>query len=86
MELDHVLPKADGGENFITNRILICRPCNRRKSNMLTMSGLVRANKRDGWTKDEALAQTAQLAARSRAEQVRAESEAAGLLVRGFYG
>ena len=26
MELDHILPRADGGENHIRNRILLCRP------------------------------------------------------------
>ena len=31
MELDHINPRAQGGDNYITNRILLCGPCNRRK-------------------------------------------------------
>ena len=31
MQLDHITPKSGRGENYITNRILLCGPCNRRK-------------------------------------------------------
>lgn len=40
LDLDHNTPKADGGINHISNRILLCGPCNRRKSHKLTLSGL----------------------------------------------
>lgn len=48
IELDHNLPRADGGGNEIQNRVLLCGPCNRTKSNMLTLSGLRRHNKKHG--------------------------------------
>ncbi len=73
MELDHVLPRSDGGANDISNRILLCGPCNRRKSNALTLSGLVRENKKEAWMYDEALAKHANIAARHHAERVRDE-------------
>ena len=77
MELDHILPKKDGGENYITNRILLCRPCNGWKSDRYTLSGLQRENKRrkdkrgEVWMQDEAGAQGAQLRARRKADEVR---------------
>ena len=46
LELDHNSPRADGGLNHITNRVLLCGPCNKTKSNMLTLSGLRRKNKK----------------------------------------
>ena len=49
LELDHNVPRADGGINHVTNRILLCSPCNRAKSNIYTLSGLRRLNKREGW-------------------------------------
>ena len=45
MELDHILPRSEGGENYITNRILLCRPCNGWKSNNYTLAGLRNRNK-----------------------------------------
>ena len=48
-DLDHNLPKAGGGTNDLDNRAILCRPCNGRKSNTLTLDGLRRANKRDGY-------------------------------------
>lgn len=56
MELDHLQPKSLGGENVITNRILICRPCNGVKGNRETMAGLWDENKKSGWMHDETLA------------------------------
>ncbi len=53
MELDHIIPRADGGENYITNRVMLCRPCNGRKRHNLTLSGLRTENKKNGWMKDE---------------------------------
>ncbi len=49
LELDHNTPRADGGINHISNRILLCSPCNRLKSNVLTLSGLKRENKKLGY-------------------------------------
>ena len=44
LELDHNTPRSDGGLNHISNRLLLCGPCNRIKSNTLTLSGLRREN------------------------------------------
>ena len=71
MELDHITPRADRGENDISNRILLCRPCNGRKSAKLTMTGLARENKKAGWMKDEKLAKHARDLAQERYEEVR---------------
>ena len=49
LELDHNTPRSDGGLNHISNRILLCSPCNRAKSNTYTLSGLRRLNRREGW-------------------------------------
>ena len=46
LQLDHNTPRSDGGLNHITNRILLCGPCNRLKSNQYTLSGLRRQNQR----------------------------------------
>ena len=52
MELDHLHPKKENGPDHIINRILLCRPCNGRKSNQLTMAGLRSQNRKAGWMKD----------------------------------
>ena len=49
LELDHNTPRSDGGLNHITNRVLLCGPCNRSKSNTYTLSGLRRLNRANGW-------------------------------------
>ena len=49
LELDHNTPRSDGGINHISNRILLCGPCNRLKSNTLTLTGLRRKNKKEGF-------------------------------------
>ena len=51
LQLDHNLPRSDGGSNDISNRILLCGPCNMLKSNMFTLSGLRRENKKRGYMK-----------------------------------
>ena len=48
LQLDHNTPRSDGGLNHISNRMLLCGPCNRIKSNTLTLSGLRRENARRG--------------------------------------
>ena len=52
LELDHNTPRADGGINHISNRILLCGPCNRLKSNTFTLSGLRLENKKRGYMKE----------------------------------
>ena len=49
LELDHNTPRSDGGLNHITNRVLLCGPCNWLKSNQYTLSGLRRQNRRLGY-------------------------------------
>ena len=49
LELDHNTPRSDGGLNHISNRILLCGPCNKAKSNQYTLSGLRRLNRKNGW-------------------------------------
>ena len=73
MQLDYILPKAEGGANHILNRVLLCGPCNRRKRNHLTLAGLRRENKKKavGWMKDETEAKKPQDKAREKAEWVR---------------
>ena len=71
MELDHITPKSDRGENHIMNRILLCRPCNGRKRDNLTLRGLMNENKRVGWMRDEGWATVARDRAADRAEWVR---------------
>ena len=71
MHLDHIQPKSDSGENHITNRVLLCSPCNSEKSNDKTMPGLQRANKKSGWMQDESLARDMRDRAQMRASWVR---------------
>lgn len=73
MELDHITPRAGNGSNDITNRILLCSPCNRRKKENLTLPGLVNDNKRTGWMRDEARAAIARSKAHDAANRVRDE-------------
>ena len=49
VQLDHNTPRADGGINHISNRVLLCGPCNQVKSNIYTLSGRRRQNKEEGW-------------------------------------
>ncbi len=46
LELDHNTPRSDGGLNHISNRVLLCGPCNKLKSNIYTLAGLRRQNKK----------------------------------------
>ena len=69
MELDHINPRAQGGENWITNRILLCGPCNRYKSADLTIIGLHRRNKRERWMYEQSRADAALARAKLRAQR-----------------
>ena len=71
MQLDHIQPRAEGGVNDITNRILLCQPCNGRKSADLTLRGLIRENKRQNWMQSEARAKLTQDSARVKADLIR---------------
>ena len=53
LELDHNTPRSDGGLNHISNRVLLCGPCNRLKSNKYTLSGLRGENKKQGFMADQ---------------------------------
>ena len=73
MQLDHNWPRKDGGENVITNRILLCGPCNLSKSANLTLSGLRNFNRREGFTTNRDMAELASSKARDAAERCRIE-------------
>ena len=49
LQLDHNTPRADGGLNHISNRVLLCGPCNGLKSHIYTLSGLRRQNRKRGF-------------------------------------
>ena len=49
LELDHKTPRSEGGSNDLENRVLLCGPCNRTKSNTLTLTGLRKQNSKDGF-------------------------------------
>ena len=49
LQLDHNTPRSSGGINHISNRILLCGPCNRLKSNVYTLIGLKRKNTKLGY-------------------------------------
>ncbi|MYH37856.1 MAG: hypothetical protein F4160_13790, partial [Rhodospirillaceae bacterium] len=49
LELDHNTPRSDGGLNHVSNRVLLCGPCNRLKSNTFTLSGLRWENQKRGY-------------------------------------
>ena len=68
MEVDHRTPKREGGVNTIDNRVLLCGPCNGRKGAALTLFGLHRANRKEGWMQDTARAKEADGKARRCAE------------------
>ena len=70
MELDHISPKAEDGDNHIQNRILLCGPCNRNKGSKSTLKGLMEINIEDGWMENKDLAVAARKNAKKRAEWV----------------
>ena len=73
MELDHVQPRADGGANDITNRLLICGPCNGTKGAVLTLSGLRIELKKKGRMVSADRAELAHAAAKECAERTKVE-------------
>ena len=73
MELDHIHPKSDNEIHNISNRILICKPCNGRKSNKWAFKGLWQANKEAKWMYDERKAKWAKEQQKRCYERVRAK-------------
>ena len=47
-ELDHIRPASEGGSNELENRAPLCGPCNKRKSNTMTLTALRRDNRSAG--------------------------------------
>lgn len=47
LDLDHIHPASERGSNELENRAPLCGPCNRRKSNTMTLTALRRVNKRE---------------------------------------
>ena len=48
LEVDHMLPKTDGGTDAYGNLTLLCPPCNKEKRDRLTLTGLQAANRQSG--------------------------------------
>lgn len=48
LELDHIKPRVDGGHNGISNKMLLCPPCNKLKGSELTHHGLLKRNHKEG--------------------------------------
>ena len=55
LELDHIYPDSRGGSGDLHNRALLCTPCNRMKSNSLTLFELQKRNRLLGFVKNEPL-------------------------------
>ena len=53
LQVDHKRPKALGGEDVMDNYALLCDPCNRKKSNRLTLAELRQARASEGWVDGE---------------------------------
>ena len=47
LEVDHKMPKSEGGTNEYDNLVLLCSPCNRRKAQFLTLAGIRRLNRQE---------------------------------------
>ena len=46
LDVDHIIPKSEGGSNNIDNRALLCGSCNSIKSNKMTLTKLREENER----------------------------------------
>ena len=60
MDLDLIKPRAGRGMSDITNRMLLCSPCNRKKRHKLTLFGLIEVNVKEEWMRDIKSAENAQ--------------------------
>ena len=45
---DHIRPKADEGSDMLENMTLLCLPCNQKKADTLTLTGLRKSNQENG--------------------------------------
>ena len=52
LHIDHIIPKSGGGTNHISNRAMLCQPCNSKKGNRLTLVELRKRNDKDGHTRE----------------------------------
>ena len=48
LQVDHKKPRSLGGADDMANRMLLCEPCNRLKSNKLTLTALREARVNEG--------------------------------------
>ena len=48
LQIDHIIPEADGGPDTIDNLALLCGSCNNKKGSLLTISGLRKENQVKG--------------------------------------
>ena len=53
LHVDHIKPQAKDGGDQISNRLLLCGPCNNRKSDKYTYDELVAHNTEFGKIKNE---------------------------------
>ena len=49
LEVDHIMPKSDGGTDAYGNLTLLCPPCNKEKRDRMTLSGLQDFNRSHGF-------------------------------------
>ena len=49
LEVDHKMPRSDGGTDAYENLTLLCPPCNKLKRDRLTLTGLQAENRRLGY-------------------------------------
>ena len=52
LEVDHKNPRSQGGTDDEENLTLLCSPCNKLKSDRLTLKGLRQENRKHGHMKD----------------------------------
>ena len=53
LEVDHKMPRVDGGGDEYENRMLLCGPCNRRKGPRRTLYGLRQENRKIKFMRDQ---------------------------------
>ncbi len=53
LEVDHINPRSHGGTDAYDNLTLLCSPCNKVKSDRLTLKGLRQENQKNGNMKDK---------------------------------
>lgn len=53
LQLDHNAPRSSGGINHISNRVLLCGPCNLAKSDDITLVGLRKYNRKNDYMVNE---------------------------------